>query len=475
MLNKTKQYINGQWVDSHSDAVIEVINPATEEIVGVVANGNEKDVDDAVNAADAVYIQFKNSSVKERQDILGRIIEAYQKRKDDLVDTVTSELGCPLDKAENTHYAAGINHFQIAKDALDTFDFEEQKDTSLVLKEAIGVSALITPWNFPTNQAIKKIAAAFAAGCPVVLKPSEETPLSAVLLAEIFDAADVPKGVFNLVNGDGANVGGPLSKHPKVRMVSFTGSAATGSKIMSEASKDIKKVGLELGGKSPYIILDDVDIDAAAKSAVQKVVNNTGQVCVAGTRTLVPEALKDTFLEKVKNYMDEVTIGDPRKESTDMGPIISEKQFNQVQSYINKGIEEGATLYYGGPGKPEGFESGYFVKPTVFSNVDNGMTIAQEEIFGPVMSVITYSDIDEAIEIANDTKYGLAGYAMGEDRDSLKKIARSIEAGSITINDTAGTSDLPFGGFKQSGLGRESGTYGIEEFLEVKTIKGYFE
>lgn len=475
MVNKTQQYIDGRWVSSNSGKVLEVINPATESIIGTVANGNEQDVDAAVNAADSVYIQFKNTSVQERQEMLDRIITEYEKRKDDFIDTITNELGCPIEKARATHYETGKQHFSIARDALNTFEFEEQNGSSLVVKESIGVAGLITPWNFPTNQATKKLAAAFAAGSPVVLKPSEETPLSAVILAEVFDAADVPRGVFNLVNGDGKNVGGPLSRHPKVRVVSFTGSVNTGSNIMSEASKDIKKVSLELGGKSPYIILDDIDIDTAAKSAVQKVINNTGQVCTAGTRTLIPESIKDEFLEKAKYYMDKVNVGDPRDTSTDMGPIISEKQLTQVQSYIEKGIEEGATLYHGGPGKPEKLENGYFAKPTIFSDVDNKMTIAQEEIFGPVMSVLTYKDLDEAIDIANDTKYGLAGYAMGKDKDSLKKIARSIEAGSITINDAAGDPKLPFGGYKQSGFGRESGDYGIEEFLEVKTIKGYFD
>lgn len=475
MRDQIKQYINGEWVDSASGETLEVINPATEEVFGHIAKGNKEDVDQAVKAANNVYLEFRNTPVKERQAMLGRIVDEYKKRKDDLIEAMTLELGTPVTKSENIHYQMGLNHFQEAHDALDRFEFEEQRGDSLVVKEAIGVAGLITPWNFPTNQTSLKLAAAFAAGSPVVLKPSEETPFAALILAEIFEAAGVPKGVFNLVNGDGEGVGNPLSEHPDVRMMSFTGSGPTGSKIMEKASKDFKKVSLELGGKSPYIILDDVDVDEAAKAAVGKVVNNTGQVCTAGTRTLVPESMKEAFLEKAKSYMQAVKVGDPKQKETEMGPIVSEKQYRQVQDYIKKGIQEGAELYYGGEGHPEGLDKGYFVKPTIFANVDNQMTIAQEEIFGPVMSVITYKDLDEAIRIANDTKYGLAGYVFGHDKEQLHKVARSIEAGTVEINEAGRTPDLPFGGYKQSGLGREWGDYGIEEFLEVKAIAGYFK
>ncbi|MDT4001793.1 aldehyde dehydrogenase family protein, partial [Staphylococcus aureus] len=399
----------------------------------------------------------------------------YENRKDDIVQAITDELGAPLSLSERVHYQMGLNHFIAARDALDNYEFEERRGDDLVVKEAIGVSGLITPWNFPTNQTSLKLAAAFAAGSPVVLKPSEETPFAAVILAEIFDEVGVPKGVFNLVNGDGAGVGNPLSEHPKVRMMSFTGSGPTGSKIMEKAAKDFKKVSLELGGKSPYIVLDDVDIKEAAKATTGKVVNNTGQVCTAGTRVLVPNKIKEAFLAELKEQFSQVRVGNPREDGTQVGPIISKKQFDQVQDYINKGIEEGAELFYGGPGKPEGLEKGYFARPTIFINVDNQMTIAQEEIFGPVMSVITYNDLDEAIQIANDTKYGLAGYVIGKDKETLHKVARSIEAGTVEINEAGRKPDLPFGGYKQSGLGREWGDYGIEEFLEVKSIAGYFK
>lgn len=471
----TKQYINGEWVDSASGETIEVINPATEEVIGSVAKGNEEDVNKAVEAADSVYLDFRHSTVEYRRDLLDKIVKEYENRKEDIVQAITDELGAPLSVSEKVHYQMGLNHFTAARDALDSFEFEEQRGDDLVVKEAIGVAGLVTPWNFPTNQTSLKLAAAFAAGSAVVLKPSEETPFAAVILAEIFDKVGVPKGVFNLVNGDGEGVGNPLSEHPKVRMMSFTGSGPTGSKIMEKAAKDFKKVSLELGGKSPYIVLDDVDIEEAAKATTGKVVNNTGQVCTAGTRVLVPNSIKEDFLKAVKAQFSSVKVGDPREEGTQVGPIISKKQFDQVQSYIDKGIEEGAELFYGGPGKPEGLEKGYFARPTIFINVDNHMTIAQEEIFGPVMSVITYNDVDEAIKIANDTKYGLAGYVIGNDKDTLHKVARSIEAGTVEINEAGRKPDLPFGGYKQSGLGREWGDYGIEEFLEVKSIAGYFK
>lgn len=475
MRDYTKQYINGEWVNSNSNETIEVINPATEEVIGKVAKGNKEDVDRAVEAADSVYLEFRHMPVKERQELLDKIVKEYENRKDDIVQAITDELGAPLSLSERVHYQMGLNHFVAARDALNTFEFEERRGDDLVVKEGIGVSGLITPWNFPTNQTSLKLAAAFAAGSPVVLKPSEETPFAAVILAEIFDKVGVPKGVFNLVNGDGAGVGNPLFEHPKVRMMSFTGSGPTGSKIMEKAATDFKKVSLELGGKSPYIVLEDVDIKEAAKATTGKVVNNTGQVCTAGTRVLVPNQIKDAFLAELKEQFSQVRVGNPREEGTQVGPIISKKQFDQVQNYINKGIEEGAELFYGGPGKPDGLEKGYFARPTIFINVDNHMTIAQEEIFGPVMSVITYNDLDEAIEIANDTKYGLAGYVIGNDKETLRKVARSIEAGTVEINEAGRKPDLPFGGYKQSGLGREWGDYGIEEFLEVKSIAGYFK
>ncbi|WP_239706006.1 MULTISPECIES: aldehyde dehydrogenase family protein [unclassified Mammaliicoccus] len=475
MRQDVKQYINGEWVDSHSGQTLDVINPATEEVAGKIAAGNKEDVDDAVAAAKSVYVKFRNTSVEERKALLERIADEYENRKEDLIDAMTDELGSPIEKSESVHYQMGLNHFREASKAIDRIEFEERRGDDLVVKEGIGVAGLVTPWNFPTNQTSLKLAGAFAAGSPVVLKPSEETPFAAIILAEIFEKAGVPKGVFNLVNGDGEGVGNPLSEHPDVRMMSFTGSGPTGRKIMEKAAQDFKKVSLELGGKSPLVILDDVDVEKAAKGAVAKFVLNTGQVCTAATRTIIPESIKDEFIEVATKAINNVKVGNPREKGQDIGPVISKKQFDTVQSYIQKGIDEGATLAAGGVGKPEGLEKGYFIKPTLFTDVKNDMTIAQEEIFGPVGTIITYKDLDEAIEIANDTVYGLAAYVYGNDTDQVRKVARSIEAGTVELNDAGRKPDLPFGGYKQSGIGREWGDYGIEEFLEVKAIPGYFK
>lgn len=475
MRQDVKQYINGEWVDSHSGQTLDVINPATEEVAGKIATGNKEDVDDAVAAAKSVYVKFRNTSVEERKALLERIADEYENRKEDLIDAMTDELGSPIEKSESVHYQMGLNHFREASKAIDRIEFEERRGDDLVVKEGIGVAGLVTPWNFPTNQTSLKLAGAFAAGSPVVLKPSEETPFAAIILAEIFEKAGVPKGVFNLVNGDGEGVGNPLSEHPDVRMMSFTGSGPTGRKIMEKAAQDFKKVSLELGGKSPLVILDDVDVEKAAKGAVAKFVLNTGQVCTAATRTIIPESIKDEFIEAATKAINNVKVGNPREKGQDIGPVISKKQFDTVQSYIQKGIDEGATLAAGGVGKPEGLEKGYFIKPTLFTDVKNDMTIAQEEIFGPVGTIITYKDLDEAIEIANDTVYGLAAYVYGNDTDQVRKVARSIEAGTVELNDAGRKPDLPFGGYKQSGIGREWGDYGIEEFLEVKAIPGYFK
>lgn len=475
MRQDVKQYINGEWVDSHSGQTLDVINPATEEVAGKIAAGNKEDVDDAVAAAKSVYVKFRNTSVEERKALLERIADEYENRKEDLIDAMTDELGSPIEKSESVHYQMGLNHFREASKAIDRIEFEERRGDDLVVKEGIGVAGLVTPWNFPTNQTSLKLAGAFAAGSPVVLKPSEETPFAAIILAEIFEKVGVPKGVFNLVNGDGEGVGNPLSEHPDVRMMSFTGSGPTGRKIMEKAAQDFKKVSLELGGKSPLVILDDVDVEKAAKGAVAKFVLNTGQVCTAATRTIIPESIKDEFIEAATKAINNVKVGNPREKGQDIGPVISKKQFDTVQSYIQKGIDEGATLAAGGVGKPEGLEKGYFIKPTLFTDVKNDMTIAQEEIFGPVGTIITYKDLDEAIEIANDTVYGLAAYVYGNDTDQVRKVARSIEAGTVELNDAGRKPDLPFGGYKQSGIGREWGDYGIEEFLEVKAIPGYFK
>lgn len=467
-----KHFINGEWVESTGSKTVDVINPATEEVIGQISDGTIEDLDKAVAAARAAFPSFSQTTKEERIDLLNRIADEYENRKNDIVEVITEELGAPISISENTHYVLGLSHFRQAAKELESFEFTERRGSTVIRKEPIGVSGLITPWNFPTNQPSTKLASAFAAGSTVVLKPSELTPFAAIILAEIFQAVGLPKGVFNLVNGTGEVVGNGISSHPDIDFVSFTGSGLVGQKITENAAKNIKKVALELGGKSPLIILDDVDMKKAAKIAVTNVVLNSGQVCSAATRTLVPKSKINEFTEAVKEVLPNFPFGDPQNTTNFFGPLVSEKQYNRVQGYIKKGIEEGATLLIGGTGKPEGLEKGYYVKPTVFTNVKNDMVIAQEEIFGPVMSILTYDDLDEAIEIANDTVYGLAGYVVGEDKEKVRKVATSIRAGLINVNGAPFDFAACFGGYKQSGIGREWGVFGIEEYLEIKSVVG---
>ncbi|MFJ7973639.1 aldehyde dehydrogenase family protein [Psychrobacillus sp. NPDC096389] len=472
MLNHTKHYINGEWVDSTITETIEVINPATEEVIGKISSGTKEDVNRAVQAAKEAFPSFSKMSVEDRVKLLEDIAKEYENRKDDLIKIMTEELGAPITKSEEIHYQMGLAHFKQAAEELKTFQFTEERDNSYIVKEPIGVSGLITPWNFPTNQISTKLASALAAGSTLVVKPASQTPFASIIIAEIFDKAGVPKGVFNLVNGSGSIVGEAISTHPDVDFVSFTGSGSVGGSIMKNAAEDIKKVSLELGGKSPFVILKDADVKEAAKTALAQIATNTGQVCSAPTRMIVPEEMHDDFIKAMKELVTEFPVGDPQDKNTFMGPQVSEEQWKTVQSYIKKGQEEGATLAIGGPGRPDGIDKGFFSKITVFTNVQNDMTIAQVEIFGPVMSVITYNNLDEAIEIANDTIYGLAGYVFGNDKEELKKVASNIRAGQIRINNPQSDLSAPFGGFKQSGIGREWGNYGIEEFLEPKAIMG---
>jgi len=467
-----KHFINGEWVESTGTKTVDVINPATEEVIGQISDGTKEDLDKAVAAARAAFPSFSQTTKEERIDLLNRIADEYENRKNDIVEVITEELGAPISISENTHYVLGLSHFRQAAKELESFEFTERRGNTVIRKEPIGVSGLITPWNFPTNQPSTKLASAFAAGSTVVLKPSELTPFAAIILAEIFQAVGLPKGVFNLVNGTGEVVGNGISSHPDIDFVSFTGSGPVGQKITENAAKNIKKVALELGGKSPLIILDDVDMKKAAKIAVTNVVLNSGQVCSAATRTLVPKSKINEFTDAVKEVLPNFPFGDPQNANNFFGPLVSEKQYNRVQGYIKKGIEEGATLLIGGTGKPEGLEKGYYVKPTVFTNVKNDMVIAQEEIFGPVMSILTYDDLDEAIEIANDTVYGLAGYVVGEDKEKVRKVATSIRAGLINVNGAPFDFAACFGGYKQSGIGREWGAFGIEEYLEIKSVVG---
>jgi aldehyde dehydrogenase (NAD+) len=466
-----KFYIDGQWVEPSEKKTLDVINPATEQVCGKIALGSKADVDKAVKAAKKAFDSWSQTSREERIEVLGRILAEYQKRFGDLATAVTEEMGAPASLAQRAQVPAGMGHLATAAQILKDFKFEEDRGQTMIVKEPIGVCAFITPWNWPLNQIACKVAPAIATGCTMVLKPSEVAPFSGHIFAEIMQAAGVPAGVFNLVHGDGPTVGVALSEHPDVDMVSFTGSTRAGIEVARNAAPGVKRVHQELGGKSPNIVLDD---DVFAKSVARGVTSmmvNSGQSCNAPTRMLVPTKRMAEAMAVAKEAADQVTVGDPNGNSM-LGPVVSEVQFKKIQALIQKGIDEGATLVTGGTGRPEGLDKGYFVKPTVFGNVNNDMTIAREEIFGPVLSILPYESIDQAIAIGNDTEYGLAGYVNGADIEEARKIARRIRAGQVSIN---GGSDMtaPFGGYKKSGNGREWGDYAFHEFLETKAILGY--
>ena len=466
-------YINGEWVAPTAPNDFEVFDPATEEVCATISLGNETDVDNAVAAAKAAFETFSQTSVEERVELLERICEIYKRRLGDVAEAIRLEMGAPIKLASTAQAFAGLGHIAEAAKVLKSYAFTEDLGEHRVVKEPIGVCGLITPWNWPLNQVSCKVAPAIAVGCTMVLKPSEIAPLSAYIYAEILHEAGVPAGVFNLVNGDGPTVGTALSVHPDVDMMSFTGSTRAGSLVAQNAAPTVKRVTQELGGKSPNIILDDADLEAAVTRGVLHMYNNTGQSCNAPSRMLVPRAKlaeAEAIAAKVTETM--VTIGDTADENTTMGPVVSKVQWDKIQGLINKGIEEGAKLVCGGPGLPEGIERGYYVRPTVFSDVNNDMAIAREEIFGPVLTMLPYDSEEEAIRIANDTPYGLAGYVQSEDIEHARRVAARIRAGNIHLNGASGGMDVPFGGFKQSGNGREWGPHGLEEFLEVKAIMG---
>lgn len=467
-----KFYINGEWVDPTTPKSLDVVNPSTEEVAGTISLGSEADVDKAVAAAKEAFKTWGRTSVEERAAVMTRVIEEYQKRYDDLAAAVTEEMGAPTFLAQKAQAAMGLAHLQTALQVLNSFKFEEDKGTTRIVKEPIGVVSMITPWNWPLNQISCKVAPALATGCTMILKPSEVAPFSGYIFAEIIHAAGVPAGVFNLVNGDGATVGAAMSSHPDVDMVSFTGSTRAGIEVARNAAPTVKRVQQELGGKSPNIILDDEAFAANVKAGVGGVMQNTGQSCNAPTRMFVPKARMDEVAEIAKQAVEGFQPGLPDS-GAKMGPVASENQFEKIQALINKGIEEGATVAAGGPGKPDGLEKGYFVKPTVFTNATNDMTIAREEIFGPVLTVIGYDDIDQAVEMGNDTPYGLAGYVAGADRDEALKVAARLRAGQINVNNVAPDVNAPFGGFKQSGNGREWGEHAFADFLETKAVMGY--
>jgi aldehyde dehydrogenase (NAD+) len=467
-----KFYINGEWVDPVEPKTLDVINPADGEVCARISLGSEADVDRAVAAAKEAFKTFGFSSREERIALLERCIEAYKARYNDIAEAIRLEMGAPKKLAEGSQAFVGQGHLQQALDVLRDYPFEEDLGPNRVVKEPIGVCGLITPWNWPINQIACKVAPALAVGCTVVLKPSEIAPLSAQIWAEIMDEAGVPAGVFNLVNGDGPTVGAALSKHPDVDMMSFTGSTRAGTQVAMNAAPTVKRVTQELGGKSPNIILDDADLEKAV-TRVMHMFNNTGQSCNAPSRMFVPRArLAEAEAIAIK-VAESVAVGDPASDDTVMGPVVSETQFNKIQGLIQAGIDEGAKLVAGGTGKPEGLEAGYFVKPTVFSGVTNDMTIAREEIFGPVLVMIPYDTEDEAIEMANDTPYGLAGYVQSGDIEHARRVARRIRAGNVHLNGASGGFDVPFGGYKQSGNGREWGAHGFTDYLEIKAVEGY--
>ena len=469
MKDKLDFYINGQWVQSESSEKIEVENPATEEVIGHVAAGTKGDIDKAVQAAAEAFKTFAFTSKEERINLLKKIITEYENRSEDFINTISEEMGAPIWLSKAAQVTTGLRNFQETLEALEKYEFEKQEGTFMVIKEPIGVIGMITPWNWPMNQITTKVSAAIATGCTMVLKPSEISPYCAMLLAEVFDAAGVPAGVFNVVNGYGPTVGAALSQHPQVDMMSFTGSTKAGIAVAQASAVTVKRVQQELGGKSANIILDDVeDIEKAVKGGAGHCFLNSGQSCNAPTRMLVSSKNYDKAVEVAVATANATTVGDPNGEFR-MGPIANKAQYEKVLRMIKVGIDEGATLVAGGVEKPEGCERGYFVQPTVFANVTNDMTIAREEIFGPVLSIIKYETEEEAIAIANDTEYGLAGYVQGE-LSHAQNVAKKIRAGQITINGGARGNAAPFGGYKTSGNGREHGVHGIDECLETKAV-----
>ena len=470
MQEHLKFYIDGEWVDPATPATLDVINPTTEAPFATISMGSAADVEKAVAAAKTAFESFSKTSVQERMELLGAILGEYTKRYDEIAAAISTEMVAPIWLSKAAQAATGQAHFATTLELLKTYAWEEKKGAYLLRKEPVGVCGLITPWNWPINQISCKVAPALAAGCTMVLKPSEVAPVNAILLAEILDAAGVPKGVFNLVNGDGPSVGEAMSSHPDIHMMSFTGSTRAGVLVAKAAADTVKRVSQELGGKSANIVLEDADLQTAVAGGVSQVMTNSGQSCNAPTRMLVPKAKHDEALQIAKAAAEGVKPGDPFTDGTVIGPVVSEVQFEKIQGLIQKGIDEGATLVAGGTGRPDGLNAGYFVKPTVFGDVNNDMTIAREEIFGPVLSILPYETEAEAIEIANDTPYGLSGYVQSGSVDHAVEVASQIRTGNVHINGSGPDFGAPFGGYKQSGNGREWGELGFEEFLETKAM-----
>jgi aldehyde dehydrogenase (NAD+) len=473
MRDYTKFYINGSWVEPAANNTLAVENPATLEQCATIAIGSDSDVDTAVAAAKTAFETFSQTSVEERAALLDKIAEVYMTRIGDIAEAIREEMGAPISLASTAQAYAGLAHITEAAKILRNFAFSEDLGAHRVVKEPIGVCGLITPWNWPMNQVTCKVAPALAVGCTMVLKPSEVAPLSSYIFTEIMHEAGVPAGVYNMVNGDGPGVGTALSKHPDVDMMSFTGSTRAGSLVAQNAAPTVKRVTQELGGKSPNIVLDDADLEAAVTRGVLHMYNNTGQSCNAPSRMLIPRGRLAEAEQIAAAVSETVVVGDTADKDTTMGPVVSKVQWDKIQGLIQRGIDEGAKLVCGGTGLPDGVDAGHYVRPTVFSEANNDMTISREEIFGPVLTMIPYDSEEEAIRIANDTPYGLAGYVQSGDMEHARAVAGKIRAGNIHINGASGGPDIPFGGYKQSGNGREWGAHGFTDYLEIKAIEGY--
>tara|TARA_B100002051_G_scaffold275949_1_gene321715 strand:+ start:5824 stop:7242 length:1419 start_codon:yes stop_codon:yes gene_type:complete len=464
-------YIDGSWAEPTGEGKIEVINPANEEIIGSVPVGSAADVEVAVAAAKAAFLEWSNTSIEERVDFLNMLSQAIKERTEELTELITSEVGTPINYCRGAMVGTPRVVTRSYAKILENYEWEEEVRNSLIVKEPIGVVAMITPWNYPLHQIIGKVAPAIAAGCTMVVKPSKEAPLNSFVLADIIHEIGLPAGVFNLVSGHGREIGEVLSNHPDVDMVSFTGSTGAGVRVSELAAPSVKRVTLELGGKSANIILDDADIAKAASASIHACFGNSGQECSALTRLLVPESKKQEIVEVITAKMEKYSVGNPMDESKRCGPMVSSRQQESVSSFIATGIEEGATLLVGGLGMPDGLDKGYFVRPTVFSDVTPEMTIFREEIFGPVLSITTYSTDEEAVDLANDSEYGLSGGVWSGDEERALRVARQMRTGQVSINGGPFNISAPFGGYKLSGNGRELGVHGLEEFLEVKAIQ----
>lgn len=473
MQKRLQFYIDGKWVDPATPRTLDVINPATEEPIGQISLGSKADVDKAVAAARRAFETFSQTTKEQRLALLQKVVEVYQRRYGEFVETISLEMGAPLGLSKAAQAATGVAHLMQTMKVLKDFEFEHVKGTTGIVYEAVGVVGMITPWNWPVNQIMCKVAPALAAGCTMVLKPSEVAPLNGMLVADVLHEAGVPAGVFNLVNGDGPSVGEAMSSHPGIDMMSFTGSTRAGVAVAKAAADTVKRVAQELGGKSANIVLEDADLKKAIAGGVIQCFTNSGQSCNAPTRMFVPRAKQNDAIAIAKATAESVKVGDPFAEGITMGPVVSELQYNKIQGLIKKGIDEGATLVTGGLGRPDGLNRGYFVRPTVFANVTNDMTIAREEIFGPVLSILPYDTEEEAIRQANDTPYGLSGYVQSGSIDHARKVASRLRTGNVHLNGAGPDFGAPFGGYKQSGTGREWGEHGFKEFLEVKAVLGY--